>query len=226
MKQWRFHQRRPHRAPCHDDGLIWHHKHFHRREATTAVQRQQRSQQFVLATMVPVTLTWRIGNGVIVPIGILHRVLTRVTISRVRYPPTSGALCFAMDRAILSVATSVMNIHWMVMALLRLGSLARNHVEYRGRFVETEYFLKEQEQDAILYRNTFGTQREGGILANALDVKLKNVANTNAVSFGDRLFAVWEAGKPYELDPNTLETFRSKIMMIVLHLQDWGNQTV
>ena len=86
----------------------------------------------------------------------------------------------------------------------------KDHVEYRGRFVETEYFLKEQAQDAILYRNTFGTQREGGILANALDVKLKNVANTNAVSFGDRLFAVWEAGKPYELDPNTLETFRSR----------------
>jgi all-trans-8'-apo-beta-carotenal 15,15'-oxygenase len=79
-------------------------------------------------------------------------------------------------------------------------------VEYRGRFVETDYFLKEQQQDAILYRNTFGTQREGGMLANALDVKLKNVANTNAVSFGDRLFALWEAGKPYELDPNTLET--------------------
>jgi all-trans-8'-apo-beta-carotenal 15,15'-oxygenase len=83
---------------------------------------------------------------------------------------------------------------------------SEDSVEYRGRFVETEYFLKEQQQDAILYRNTFGTQREGGILANALDVKLKNVANTNAVSFGDRLFALWEAGKPYELDPNTLET--------------------
>jgi hypothetical protein len=69
-------------------------------------------------------------------------------------------------------------------------------VEYRGRFVETEYFLEEQEQDKVLYRNTFGTQREGGILANALDVKLKNVANTNALSFGKRVFALWEAGKP------------------------------
>jgi all-trans-8'-apo-beta-carotenal 15,15'-oxygenase len=81
-----------------------------------------------------------------------------------------------------------------------------DHVEYRGSFVETDYYLKEKEQDRILYRNTFGTQREGGILANALDVKLKNVANTNVVSFGDRVFALWEAGKPYELDPETLQT--------------------
>lgn len=79
-------------------------------------------------------------------------------------------------------------------------------VDYRGKFVETEYFVKEQEADKVLFRNTFGTQRDGGILANVLDVKLKNVANTNAVSFGDRLFALWEAGKPYELDPATLET--------------------
>jgi all-trans-8'-apo-beta-carotenal 15,15'-oxygenase len=79
-------------------------------------------------------------------------------------------------------------------------------VRYTGRFVETEYFQKEQARDEICYRNVFGTQRQGGPLANAFDLTLKNVANTNILPWGDRLFALWEAGRPYELDPVSLET--------------------
>lgn len=72
--------------------------------------------------------------------------------------------------------------------------------------METEYFLQEEEQDKILYRNVFGTQRKGGALANAFDVNLKNVANTNVIKWGNRLFVFWEGGRPYELDCDTLET--------------------
>jgi all-trans-8'-apo-beta-carotenal 15,15'-oxygenase len=79
-------------------------------------------------------------------------------------------------------------------------------VRYTGRFVETEYFLEEQKEDKIKYRNVFGTQRKGGLLTNAFDLTLKNVANTNVLEWGGRLFALWEAGRPYELNPDTLET--------------------
>ena len=79
-------------------------------------------------------------------------------------------------------------------------------VRYTGRFVETEYFVKEQTHDKIQYRNVFGTQRKGGVLTNAFDLTLKNVANTNILPWGGRLFALYEAGRPYELDPETLET--------------------
>ena len=79
-------------------------------------------------------------------------------------------------------------------------------VRYTGRFVETEYFLDEESEDKIKYRSTFGTQRTGGVLANAFDLTLKNVANTNVIEWGGRLFVYYEAGRPYELDPNTLET--------------------
>lgn len=82
-------------------------------------------------------------------------------------------------------------------------------VTYTGRFVETEYFIEERDEDKIKYRNVFGTQRDGGVLANAFDLTLKNVANTNVLKWGGRLFAFWEAGRPYELNPDTLETFRS-----------------
>jgi len=93
--------------------------------------------------------------------------------------------------------------------------------EYAGRFVETEYFRNEKRRDEVLYRNVFGTQPEGGVVKNAFDLNLKNVANTNVIRWGSsnndnddgdkekdgsRLFALWEAGRPYELDPDTLET--------------------
>jgi all-trans-8'-apo-beta-carotenal 15,15'-oxygenase len=82
----------------------------------------------------------------------------------------------------------------------------KGHIVYTGRFVETEYFVKEEKACKILFRNVFGTQRDGGMLANAFDMNLKNVANTNVIYWGGRLFALWEAGRPYELDPDTLAT--------------------
>lgn len=79
-------------------------------------------------------------------------------------------------------------------------------VQYRGRFVETEYYMDERVHDEIKYRNVFGTQRAGGILSNAFDLVLKNVANTNVLKWSGRLFALWEGGRPYEIDPVSLET--------------------
>lgn len=78
---------------------------------------------------------------------------------------------------------------------------------YRNRFVRTEGFLKEQEAGRILYRGVFGTQKPGGVLANAFDFQLKNIANTNVIYWGGKLLALWEAAEPHRLDPKTLETF-------------------
>lgn len=78
---------------------------------------------------------------------------------------------------------------------------------YRNRFVRTEGFVKEQEAGKILYRGVFGTQKPGGVLANAFDFQLKNIANTNVIYWGNKLLALWEAAEPHRLDPKTLETF-------------------
>jgi all-trans-8'-apo-beta-carotenal 15,15'-oxygenase len=43
-------------------------------------------------------------------------------------------------------------------------------------------------------------------LANAFDVRLKNIANTHVVRLGEQLLALWEASSPHALDPDTLET--------------------
>ncbi len=54
----------------------------------------------------------------------------------------------------------------------------------------------EQAADMPVYRATFGTARPGGPLSNALDIQLKNPANTNVLLWGDfpntRLLALWE----------------------------------
>merc|ERR1712137_547435 len=39
-----------------------------------------------------------------------------------------------------------------------------------------------------------------------LDFRRKNLANTNVLSWGGRLLALWEGGKPYELNPVSLAT--------------------
>jgi all-trans-8'-apo-beta-carotenal 15,15'-oxygenase len=77
---------------------------------------------------------------------------------------------------------------------------------YVSRFVQTAGYLEEQEQ--ITWRTTFGTQRRGGPLANAFDLKLKNPANTNILPIPgrNRVLALWEAGAPHALDAHTLET--------------------
>ena len=75
-----------------------------------------------------------------------------------------------------------------------------------NRFVRTEGWLAEEKAGKPLYRGVFGTQKPGGPLANAFDVRLKNIANTHVVRLGDQLLALWEASSPHALDPVTLET--------------------
>ena len=80
---------------------------------------------------------------------------------------------------------------------------------YQGRFIETEYYLAEEKADRSLFRNVFGN-KPGGAWKNAFDLTLKNVANTNVIEWGKRLFVLWEGGRPYELDPATFEPLPMK----------------
>jgi all-trans-8'-apo-beta-carotenal 15,15'-oxygenase len=76
----------------------------------------------------------------------------------------------------------------------------------RNRFVQTEGWQAEHQADRFLYRGVFGTQKPGGPVANAFDLRLKNIANTHVVRLGDQLLALWEAAEPHALDPDSLET--------------------
>jgi all-trans-8'-apo-beta-carotenal 15,15'-oxygenase len=85
-------------------------------------------------------------------------------------------------------------------------TFSNGRAHFRNRFVRTTGYLEEQKAGKILYRGVFGTQKAGGWLANIFDVKLKNIANTNVIYWGDQLLALWEAAEPHRLDPQTLET--------------------
>jgi all-trans-8'-apo-beta-carotenal 15,15'-oxygenase len=101
--------------------------------------------------------------------------------------------------------------HWVHHPFDGDGMVTAVHFGAKGasvsnRFVRTEGWLAEEKAGKPLYRGVFGTQKPGGPLANILDVRLKNIANTHVVRLGDQLLALWEASSPHALDPHTLET--------------------
>jgi len=85
-------------------------------------------------------------------------------------------------------------------------SIKEGKAFFRSRFVETFEFQAEEKEGRVLFRGTFATQRKGGASKNAGDVYVKNTANTNICYFKGNLWALFEAGQPYRIDPWTLET--------------------
>ena len=79
-------------------------------------------------------------------------------------------------------------------------------VNFSNRFIRTKAWQEEEKAQKFLYRGVFGTQKPGGQIFNAFDLRLKNIANTNVIKLGDELLALWEAASPYSLNPKTLET--------------------
>ena len=72
-------------------------------------------------------------------------------------------------------------------------------VRYRNRYVRTRHF---QGRTGVTH---MGTAAPGGWRANIGRVP-PNLANTGVVEHAGHLYALWEAGPPHEIDPDTLET--------------------
>ncbi len=85
-------------------------------------------------------------------------------------------------------------------------TFTQGRAHFRNRYVRTEGYVAEQKAGKILYRGVFGTPKPGGWLNNLFDTRLKNIANTQVIYWGEKLLALWEAAWPYELNPQTLET--------------------
>lgn len=89
-------------------------------------------------------------------------------------------------------------------ALLSQFTLDAGRVHYRNRFVRTTHYLAERAADKPVMRN-YGQQRPGGPLANAFR-NPANVANTSVQYHAGNLLALYEGGRPWRLDPDTLDT--------------------
>ena len=74
---------------------------------------------------------------------------------------------------------------------------------FSSRFVRTAEHEQEAAADGFQFRTTFGNAKAGGPLASLLELYLKNPANTHVVPWGGKLLALYEAGFPYRIDPQT-----------------------
>ncbi|MBO2455770.1 carotenoid oxygenase family protein [Actinomadura barringtoniae] len=77
-------------------------------------------------------------------------------------------------------------------------------VRFRNRFVRTKQYVRGERAGRMTTRG-LGQQRPGGVAANALRGPA-NTANTSVLVHNQRLLALWEAGRPYVLDLDSLET--------------------
>lgn len=99
------------------------------------------------------------------------------------------------------------NRHWfdgdgMVHAL----RIEDGRVTYANRFVATAGKAVEDAAQRRIYAG-FGTRRSGSVLSRFLHRnEHKNPANTNVLTFGGKLYALCEGGRPHRLDPDTLAT--------------------
>ena len=72
------------------------------------------------------------------------------------------------------------------------------------RYVKTQGYLDEQQQNAFIYPN-YGMTAAGAFWNNWLK-PVKNTANTSVLALEDRLLTLWEGGKPHALDLHDLST--------------------
>lgn len=85
-------------------------------------------------------------------------------------------------------------------------TIGGGQVRHQGRFVETRRFLDESQAGQFLYPS-FGTH----VLRRGIrDNDTMNAANTNLLPYNGRVYALWEGGSAYEIDPETLATIGVK----------------
>ena len=83
-------------------------------------------------------------------------------------------------------------------------SFSDGEARFRNRYVRTPKYIQETAAQKILYRG-FGTQIPGGLTKNLFKMPA-NPANTNTIFHGGHLLALNEGGKPWKLEPGSLET--------------------
>jgi all-trans-8'-apo-beta-carotenal 15,15'-oxygenase len=83
----------------------------------------------------------------------------------------------------------------------------RKQILFRNRFVRTDGYRKDISTGTMSAPGVFGTRVSGGFFKNLFRQDFKNVANTHVLysPVEKKLYALWEAGWPYRLDPLTLE---------------------
>jgi len=88
----------------------------------------------------------------------------------------------------------------------------KTNIQFKHNFVETRGFYDEREAQQMLYKGAFAVGNpKGDSFYNPFDFDVKNVANTGVVEWNDKVYALWEGGKPHELRKNDLNTIGKEV---------------
>lgn len=91
--------------------------------------------------------------------------------------------------------------------LVQAFHISADGIRHLGRFVETAKRRAERDADRMLWP-AFGTSLDGGLPVSHPDTI--NTANISILHHAGELLALWEAGSPHRLDPQSLETLGIK----------------
>ena len=91
--------------------------------------------------------------------------------------------------------------------LVQAFHISADGIRHLGRFVETAKRRSERDADRMLWP-AFGTSLDGGLPVSHPDTI--NTANISILHHAGELLALWEAGSPHRLDPQSLETLGIK----------------
>lgn len=86
-------------------------------------------------------------------------------------------------------------------------SIANGRVVHRARLVETPKLARERREGRFVVRATGSVVPGQKPIRNNDDA---NTANTSVMALGGRLFALFEGGSAFEMDPDTLDTAGAK----------------
>ncbi len=87
--------------------------------------------------------------------------------------------------------------------MLHAWKVGTSGIEHRARMVDTPKFKREQRVGRFIVPAAGTTIEDAASIRNNDDV---NTANTAVMCIGDRVFALWEAGSAFEVDPDDLAT--------------------
>ncbi|KAL3937819.1 MAG: hypothetical protein SGBAC_007147 [Bacillariaceae sp.] len=109
--------------------------------------------------------------------------------------------------------------------MIQAVTFGKSTAWFRNRYIETPGYLQELNENKVCKRGVFGTARnKGKWWSNIFDVDFKNVANTHVLFMGDdELYALWEAGAPFQIDPTTLETIEESTLYGAINDGDIAN---
>lgn len=123
---------------------------------------------------------------------------------RGRLPETLRGTFFRMGPGRYAVGDQAFGHAFDGDGMLHSVTFADEGVRYLSRYVQTPKYKAETRAERIVYRSV-GHNAPGGMLRN-MGRPPANCANTSLIWHGGHLLALWEGGRPYALDPSTLET--------------------